>query len=201
MRVRIHILAPLAFLALVPAALYAQHGSSAAPARTTRPPREASQFDFLIGQWELRVTPKVSGLVARLHGVPVLRGSWKAWRTLDGWGVEDQLRIVDESGNPQSLTAFVRLYDPAGRQWLVAGADAYRQTMTQSRARWTGSEMVSTSEGRDADGAAYLTRTRIMRITPDGFRMQQDRSTDGGKSWDEARLVIEARRTAPTAPR
>jgi hypothetical protein len=31
--------------------------------------------------------------------------------------------------------------------------------------------------------------------------MQQDRSTDSGQTWDEATLVIEAKRVAAAAPR
>jgi hypothetical protein len=198
----------LACLALAATALVvhatparAQHSSGTAPARAVRPPREATQYDFLVGQWELTVTPKVSGLAARIHGVPRLRGSWKAWRALDGWGVEDELRIVDESGNPQSLAKAVRVYDPTARKWNAAIVDAYRQRVTQSTAEWTAGAMVSTTDGVDGDGKAYRARTRIARVTPTSFRYEQDRSYDGGRTWDEARLVIEAKRVAAAAPR
>ena len=190
----------LALVVAAPAVARAQHGA-AAPARATRPPREAAQYDFLVGQWELTVTPKVGGLVARLHGVPRLRGSWKAWRALDGWGVEDELRVVDESGNPQSLTHFVRVYDPAARRWAVSTVDAYRQQVTQATARWAGNEMVGMGRGVDGDGKPFVSRTRVTRITPNAFRYQQDRSYDDGKTWDEGRLVMEAKRVAAVAPR
>ena len=190
----------VAVMSLSPLIVRAQHGPTAAPV-ATRAPKEASQYDFLVGQWNLTVTPKVSGLVARIHGVPKLRGSWKCWRALDGWGVEDELRIVDESGNPQALTHFVRIYDPAQRRWIVSAVDAYRQQLTQSTAQWQGAEMISTSEGTDGDGKRYTSRTRIGSITPSGFRYQQDRSYDGGKSWEEGRVVIEAKRVAAVAPR
>ena len=132
----------LAVILLAPAPALAQHGSGAR-APSLRAPREATQYDFLVGQWELTVTPKVSGLAARIHGVPKLRGSWKAWRALDGWGIEDELRVIDASGNPQSFTHFVRLYDPAAKRWLVSTADVYRQQLTQATAEWTGREMVT----------------------------------------------------------
>ena len=189
----------------MPLALKAQHGSgtpSAASApRAARAPREASQYDFLIGQWELTVTPKVSGLAARIHGVPKLRGSWKAWRALEGWGIEDEMRIVDESGNPRSFTQSMRVYDPAAQQWQVVTVDAYRQKVSQATARWSGREMISSGSGVDGDGDAYMTRTRITRIDARSFRFQQDRSTDGGKTWEEAALVIEAKRVSDAAPR
>ena len=99
-------------LALIAALVLSSFGMAAqhdAPAASARPPREASQYDFFVGQWTLAVTPKVSGLVARIHGVPRLRGSWKGARALDGWGEEDELRITDESGNPIAYFHFVRI--------------------------------------------------------------------------------------------
>ena len=189
----------LVMLASTPAR--AQHGGGAAPPSATRPPREAAQYDFLLGQWELTVTPKVSGLAARIHGVPKLRGSWKAWRALDGWGIEDELRVVDESGNPRTFTHFVRIYDQAARRWAIASVDVYRQQLARATAQWQGDAMTTVGEGKDGEGKAYASRTRLTRITPTGFRYQQDRSYDGGRTWDEALLVIDARRVAATAAR
>ena len=185
-------------LSLAAAAVLLQHGAQPS---SSRPPREASQYDFLVGQWELTVTPKVSGLAARIHGVPKLRGTWSAWRALDGWGITDELRIVDASGNPQAYTHFVRVYDAGARRWSVASFDVYRQRVSQSAAQWQGDAMLSTGDGVDADGKPYATRTRVTRITPTAFRYQQDRSYDGGKTWDEGRLVIDAKRLAAVAPR
>jgi hypothetical protein len=190
-----------AAIALCPLAAAAQHAGATASRTATRPPREAAQYDFLVGQWELTVTPKVSGLAARIHGVPKLRGSWKAWRALDGWGVEDELRVVDESGNPRTLTHFVRIYDPSARRWTIAAVDVYRQRLSRATAQWQDGAMTSHGEGTDGEGKAYASRTRLSRITPTGFRYEQDRSYDGGKSWDTALLVIEARRVSATASR
>jgi len=48
--------------------------------------------------------------------------------------------------------------------------------------------------GAGPDGKPYVTRTRVYDITPSTFKFQQDRSDDGGKSWKEGTLKIEARR-------
>jgi hypothetical protein len=188
-----------ATLVLHPVPAHAQQGGGAPLA--TKAPREAAQYDFLVGQWELTVLPKVSSLVARIHGVPKLGGTIRAWRALDGWGIEDELRVVDRSGNPQAFSHFVRLYDPAAKRWSIVTVDVYHQRLTQATAQWDGSVMTSLGEGRDAEGHPYQTRSRISNITPTSFRYQQDRSTDGGRSWDEGTLVIEARRVAASAPR
>jgi hypothetical protein len=61
--------------------------------------------------------------------------------------------------------------------------------------------MTSIGEEKNGEGQSYRTRTRISRITASSFRSQQDRSYDGGRSWDEALVVIDARRIAASAQR
>ncbi|HLB08818.1 MAG TPA: hypothetical protein VK617_04765 [Gemmatimonadaceae bacterium] len=189
----------VAVMALLPLAVRAQHPGGGDTVGETRAPREATQYDFLVGQWELTVTPKVSGLVGLIHGAPKLRGSWKGTRALDGWGVEDELRIADESGNPVAYTHFVRMYDAKAKRWVVSAMDVFRKRATISAAEWQGGEMVSTTDGLDPDGKAYRTRTRITDISPAAFRLQQDVSYDKGATWDEAHLVIDAKRTSGSA--
>lgn len=201
MRARIVSLAVATALAtMAPLALSAQHGGSDA-AVGTQPPREASQYDFLVGQWELVVTPKVSGLVARIHGVPRLHGSWKATRALDGWGVEDDLRIADESGNPIAYTHFTRIYDASAKHWVVSAIDVYRQRLTTSSVQWQGGEMIAVVDAIGADGKPYRSRTHMTDISPTSFRYSQDVSHDGGATWDLGHLVMEAKRSAVAASR
>ncbi len=193
----------LVILALLatPAALAAQHGGGTAAPPIHSPPKEASQFDFLIGQWELVVRPKVNSLAAKIHGAPRLLGTWKAWRAFDGFGVEDELRIVDGSGNPSALNHALRAFDPGARRWNITGIDVYRGRVTSATAEWQDGAMAQSGKGTDAEGKPYLTRTRFSGITPTSFVMQQDRSTDDGKTWDEGVLKIEAKRVAGVAPR
>ena len=148
----------------------------------------------------LEVRPAVSGLAARIHGVPKLVGTWKAWRAFDGFGVEDELRISDESGNPKTLAHATRVYDAAGRRWTTSTLDVYRATFGASTAEWAENRMTSTSRGTDKDGKPFVTRTRFSDITPTSFRFVQERSTDDGRTWTET-LRIQAKRTAPTAAR
>jgi hypothetical protein len=127
----------LFLLTALPAPGSAQHAASGGPARpASTAPAEAGQFDFLIGQWEVRVTPKVAGLAARIHGAPSLQGNWKAWKAMDGFGIEDELRIVDGSGNPNALSHAMRLYDASQRRWTQVTMDAYRAVVTTSTATW-----------------------------------------------------------------
>ncbi len=183
----------------------AQHGGGApggaAPRTVTAAPREAAQFDFLIGQWEVTVTPKATTLATRIHGVPKLSAVWKAWRAMDGFGIEDELRIVDGSGNPNAFLRTTRLYDATQRVWSQMSLDVYRARYTPATATWANGEMQIRSAGRDADGSAYVQRVRFYDITPTSFKYQADRSTNGEKSWETAVLRMAARRVAATAPR
>ena len=178
----------------------AQH-SGAAQRPPTSPPPEARQFDFLIGQWELDVHPKVNSLAAMIHGAPQLTGTWKAWRALDGFGIDDETRIVDSSGNPLSLSHAMRVYGGVEGHWTVTSIDVYRGRVAESSGQLQGSDIVLSGKGADPEGKPLLTRARFSAIKADSFHLQQDRSADDGATWDEGVLVIDARRVAATAPR
>jgi hypothetical protein len=193
------ILTLLALQALAAPTL-AQHGQGSAPPSRSAP-REASQFEFLVGQWEIVAEPHVDGLAARIHGNPKFPGTWKAWRGLDGWGIEDEIRLTDASGNPRALTHCVRVYDATAGHWNTSSLDVYRSSFQSGTAEWREGEMQSSGRGTDPEGRAYVSRTRFYDITPDSFRFQQDRSYDDGRTWTEGFLKLEAKRVAAVAPR
>ncbi|MGA9335008.1 MAG: hypothetical protein WBV39_12080 [Rudaea sp.] len=162
-------------------------------------PAAAKQFDFLLGQWELDVHPKISGLAAMIHGTPKLVGTWRAWRTLDGLGIEDELRIVDASGNPIALNRALRIWSGGEARWKILSLDAYHARSSEASGSLQGGELRIDGHFDDAEGKMVLIRTRYYDIGTDSFRMQQDRSEDSGKSWDQAVLTIDAKRTAAVA--
>ena len=183
---------------LLSSAAEAQHG--AGPSQSRTPPREAAQFNFLAGQWELIVKPAPTSLGQRIHGVPKLVGTWKGWRALDGWGFEDELRITDNSGNPVMLSHAVRYYDAGAKQWKSSTVDVYRGVFTNATAQMSGSSIVTSSSGVDQEGKSYLSKSTYSAITPGSFKFVQQRSIDGGKTWKE-NLTIEAKRVSATASR
>lgn len=187
-------------LCTIPATLTAQHGGNAGPPPTVAP-KEGAQFDFLVGQWELVGQPLATTLAQRLHGVGKLPGTWKAWRALDGWGLEDELRLTDASGNPVLFAHAVRYYDSAARRWTVSAIDVYKGIITTPTAEWRGGEMIVSGTGKEADGRAYISRGTFSKITPTSFTYRLDRSYDNGKKWTEGITRIEAKRVAATAPR
>lgn len=192
----------IAFTLVIACALpaRAQHGGGA-PRVQSAAPAEAAQFAFLIGQWELTVTPKATTLAAKLHGQPKLLGTWKAWQAFDGFGIEDELRIVDGSGNPMAFAHATRFYDRTKDRWTQQSLDVYGGRYTSATGEWKDGEMWLRSVGRDPEGNPYVQRTRFYDITATSFKYQTDRSTDGERSWETAVLRMDARRVAPTAPR
>jgi hypothetical protein len=178
---------------------FAQH-SGAGPAAAPVAPREATQFDFLVGQWELTVRVPATGLAQRIHGAPRLAGTWKAWRAFDGWGIEDELRITDAAGNTRTLSHAMRVYDPAARRWSTTALDVFRARFTTATAQVAEGVLEMRSSGTEPGGRGYQSRGRFTDVTATAFRFRQERSYDEGRSWTES-LTIEARRVAETAPR
>ena len=184
---------------IIPGAATAQHGGAQAPVIHSAP-REATQFNFLIGQWDLTVKPAATTFAQKIHGTPKLLGTWKAWRALDGFGIEDELRITDGSGNPMSLNHTVRYYDATARKWKTTMIDVYRGVFTSSTAEMRGSEMMTFGQGTDAGGKPYLARARYSDISPTKFTFTTQRSTDNGRTWSD-NLTIEAKRVSSSAAR
>lgn len=187
-------------LLLSPTVTTAQRAPAAAPRASV--PAEARQFDFLLGEWRLSVTGRVSGLAARIHGIPKLAGTWKAWRLPDGSGIEDEVRVTDESGNPRSASHAVRTYDAKSRKWRSTSVDVNSGVSISSTAEWSGGTMTVTSPSADGAGKPYPYRTRVRytAITPTSFHFVQERSYDDSKTWDTY-LTIEATRVAAPGTR
>jgi hypothetical protein len=175
----------------------AQHGGGAPPSA----PAEARQLSFLVGQFDLVVKPKASGLGQTIHGVPKLIGTWKGWRALDGFGVEDDLSVTDLTGNPKLFAHAVRYFDAEQKRWSMSTIDVYRGVFSTSTGEWKDNAFVAMAHGTDVEGKVYASRARYYDITPTSFRYRADRSYDEGRTWDEGILSIEAKRVAATAPR
>jgi hypothetical protein len=176
----------------------AQNNSDASSPAPISAPAESKQFDFLLGQWDVEAHPKISSLAAMIHGTPKLIGTWKAWRVSGTTDIEDELRVVDGSGNPISSNHTIRTYDPVQARWKISGRDVDKGRSSKSTAQLVGDEMHIEGRFTDSEGIT-LTRTRYYGISADSFHMTQDRSSDNGKTWDEGTLTIDAKRVAENA--
>ena len=179
----------------------AQLHAGSAPAPVQAAPKEGAQFDFLVGQWEVTAEPKATTLAQRIHGVPKIAGTWKAWRAFDGWGIEDEIRLTDKAGNPRLLTHATRYYEVSTRHWAIASIDVYKGVSGQSTAEFRNGDLIVSGRGTDDDGKAYVSKGTFNKITANSFSYRLDRSFDSGKTWTEGVTVIAAKRVAATAPR
>jgi hypothetical protein len=184
-------------IACLPAASHAQRGGGTIALPNTTPPHEAGQFDFLAGEWSLAAVQRYPGLAGMIHGGPKMTGTWKARRAFDGFGVEDELRLYDTSGNPVLFASAARVFDAADHRWTVSSLDVYRGRFSPSSAEWQDGKMVVTTQPTGEAGKTSMTRLRFFDIKPSSFKAWQDRSNDGGKTWEEGRLRIDAKRTKP----
>lgn len=154
---------------------------------------EARQFDFLIGQWKVSGEAKTSGLLALIHGTPKLVGNWKAWRV--AYGIEDELTLTDASGNPISAVHFTRSFSREENCWKITSRNSHGGSASPATARLQDNEMLVMGSGTSSKGKHYRSRTHYSAITPVSFRMVQDRSYDEGKTWEDAALTLDVRRT------
>lgn len=166
-------------------------------AQAPGPDPAANGFDFLLGAWRLDVHVKVSGLAALIHGVPKLSGTLTVRRTPDG--LEDELVVVDASGNPRSTSRSRRVYDAASARWNISNTDAYHVRQGSAQGRREANE-VRVDGSYTEGGETTLTRSRYFAITADAFRFTWDRSRDNGATWDEGVFAYDATRTAAVAP-
>ncbi len=178
---------PLLVLLLlaVPAAAAGQNSFDA-----PQPPPEASQFDYLLGSWTFVAHTKNPN-----SPVPDYSGTWRATKAYDGFGIEDEWRIVNpDNGAAVYIGKSMRVYNPAEKRWDLRFLDVYRAAFSEQFAQWRDGEMHLWWSGRDRRGD-YQVKVKYYDITPDRFRWKMDRSYDDGASWIEDYLTMEVVRS------
>ncbi len=179
-------------LGAVLVALAAQQANAQTPHAMTTPP-EASQFDFLVGEWTLDVTSKVP------NAPPRYRGEWYAWKALNGLGIVDEYVNFDDSSRVVYSGTTLRALNPESRSWTMR----YIDQLGGRTGRW--SEAVATKVGDEVrveqrgplpNGQVSILKIRYYNISSNHFSWTADLSSDGGTTWLRDYLHIEATRRA-----
>jgi hypothetical protein len=170
-----------------------QGAAQSTPQRTAeqiRASHEAHQgdFDYLLGDWEFTA-------VSREYGTS--RGFWSAVRLAEGAQILDEFRIVGDSGRTLYVTHSLRAYNAVLDQWDLVSTEGGTGLQDTGTGRKLGAEMLIDQTFGAMSGRPSKWRIRYYHILPDRFSWTADRSTDGGKSWVEQYLQIEARRVGP----
>jgi hypothetical protein len=152
-----------------------------------RPPLEASQFDFLIGDWTFAAVWKTPA-GSRTGG-----GTWTARKAFEGYGIADEWRVLRD-GDVAYLGASMRIYDVARGAWHLTFSDVFNGRWEDQFAEFRDGEMHLSWGGWDARGRRYLMRVRYYDISSDHFRWKGDRSYDGGATWIDGWLTMEVTR-------
>lgn len=147
----------------------------------------ASQFDYLLGDWEFTSEDKEYGK---------LRGYWSAVELAEGQ-ILDEYRVVGDAGETYYVTTTLRNYNKFQARWELVGSEPGSGLQDVGTARRVGDEMHVEQTFGVAAGRRAMMRIRYYNIRPDAFSWAGDRSTDGGTTWVKNHLTIEARRIGP----
>jgi hypothetical protein len=171
-----NVLPVLAFLAVL----------ASPPEEPTKPvpAPEASQFDFLIGVWDIVSEPNIPGVPERV------RGRWTANKSADGFMVVDEYRVFDDGGETVYLGETYRVFNPSKKRWEFRFVEPYSGTWHEGTAVKVGDEMHLT-QGRPEGGG--MSKIRYYDIRPDRFSWISERSRDGGKTWTKGARIEASR--------
>ncbi len=156
----------------------------------------ASQFDFLLGEWTVDVASKAPNVPPRY------KGWWQARKTLNGLGIVDEYAVTDDHGQIVYTGTTLRAFDTRSGTWTMRYVDqAGGQTGHWSDlvGKKEGQEIHVEQRGHAPDGQTTILKIRYFDIQPNHFSWAADRSPDGGVTWVQDFLRIEAtRRVQPT---
>jgi hypothetical protein len=147
-------------------------------------PAGTGQYDFLIGDWDMRVTLFRDGQ-APLNYTAEWHNHW----VVNGYVVMQEWR------GPYSTGMELRSYDEAEDLWH--GRNIYVPspgTWYENTAKWSGDEMIVTTIRTNVEGATSITREIYFGITDSNFSIRTELSTDGGQSWQRGRYELIATR-------
>ncbi len=162
------------------------HGQSQETLASPAP--EATQFDFLVGDWTYTAVWKTPN--GERRGV----GTWTARKAFDGFGVVDEWRILDApGGNTTYLGTSARVYSPAKGHWDMRFLNVRNATWHEQFAESRDGEMFLWWTGEDLRGQ-FRMRVRYYDIDENSFRWRADRSYDDGATWIENWLMMEVTR-------
>jgi len=154
-------------------------------------PQQLRLFDFLVGKWECEVRIKNQNT-----GEAALKAIWTGRYILDGFVIADEYRMVDADGNLVMLGMNYRSYDTRSHSWKMKWLDAMNSTwLNLGPEELGGVESAGNSISLKAQYKPNeLHRIRFFDISEAHFTWRVDISTDGGKTWNDAVMIIEARR-------
>jgi len=164
------------------AALLAGCASASASGRVTSAVDEApaalqpgaEPLSFFLGDWDVEVFDAGG---RRTH-----RARTRARAILDGHGLADDWRALDETGRVIFRGTSLRCFVPATGRWTIHWVMADAPGYTYLEADWVDGEFLAEGHGFDGSGE-FLERLRYSHITGTEYELVIERSYDGGQSY------------------
>jgi hypothetical protein len=157
--------------------------------RNQNAPKELDVFSFLIGTWEGKGKTKLEDGKVAEYTV-----TWIGRYILDGTAIADECHGPAPDGSPY-LGINLRQYDPNRKTWIVEYLNVSGSFLRKLVDRRLGSVTVrgrSVTVASESPGMSY----RELYDVEDGgnWVFRADRSTDGGKTWNEVQAEIRFQR-------
>jgi len=152
--------------------------------RNPKGPEELSQFDFVIGDWDVEITffPPQGEAVT-------YNARWHNHWIIDGFVVMQEWR------GPYATGAEFRAWDAQAKRW--SGRNIYAgKEWHQTHADYVDGKMIVYIEDASDKSGSFINRETYFDIEADSFKMKSDRSYDEGESWEKGRYEMVATRRA-----
>ncbi|MGH8176061.1 MAG: hypothetical protein ACREV5_07375 [Steroidobacter sp.] len=156
--------------------------TSAAPTPLPKLADAPSDFEFLVGAWNVRHR-RLKKRLANSHEWEEFGGTLANWPVLGGHGNVGDNIMEFPSGIVRGIG--LRAFDPAAKQWLSWWLDGREPSAIGPPLRGSFANGVGTFIGDDTlDGRAIKTRVQWSQITPRSARWEQASSGDDGRTWE-----------------
>jgi hypothetical protein len=153
-------------------------------------PEQASQFEFLIGEWDCEWT----GFNKEGEALAPLPCRWSARYTFDGRMVQDDYRLWDSDQKLIFSGTTLRSYSPDKARWEFVFLGSQQPAWPRFHGRWEQGEMRIHAEGTDRQGRDFVSRIKFHKITSNSFEWRMDTSYDGGETWQLSGINTATRR-------
>ena len=152
-------------------------------------PQALGDFSRFIGTWEIDSVWKTAG-----GGTMNVKGLWTFRYYLWGMGIADDFVASTPDGRKFYGTTY-RIYNPASNKWemrYVSGQPLY--WMHIEGPHQPGNEMHFEATVERPGQSPWMSKIFFTEITADSFKWHSHASPDGGKTWIENNVKINAKR-------
>ncbi|MCR9253677.1 MAG: hypothetical protein NXI20_24890 [bacterium] len=150
-------------------------------------PKELSQFNFLLGDWNvLGETLNAEGSYTEWSA------TWKGYYLQSGYIFADEFEVPNGQGGFYFAGTTYRMYNPEKQEWQMCFADALKgkwATVFHGKFNEEGAKFIYNNSDRQG---AFLGIIKFYNITEKSFNWSLDKSYDNGQTWiyQETKMTV-----------